>query len=249
MDNHQYAFKGPLKFHCAWYCPFAQRAWMTLLHKGIDFEYIEVDPYRQSRWWLEISRNSAKVPVIEAVDPDEGKRTTIIDSIRIVEYLEDLVPDTHSILPRDPNERAEHRFWMDHINTRIVPYIYRFLQAKDAGEYRNESREAMVEGLRELTGVMSSSGPFFNGTRIGAVDILLIPFAYRIDALLGHYRDFNLPNTGNPWSRYRRWYDSMLETSVFRATATDHANYRERLIEFYYTYSLGQGQADVIETG
>ena len=31
-------------------------------------------------------------------------------------------------------------------------------------------------------------------------------------------------------------------------TSTDHDDYRQRLIEFYYPYSLGQGQADVTET-
>ncbi len=221
---------------------------MTLLHKRLDFKYVEVDPYRKSRWWLEISQNSAKVPVIEQSNVNEAGKTTIIDSTRIVEYLDDLAPDINPILPKNPNERAEHRFWMNHINTRIVPYFYRFLKAKGAGEYRDASREGMVEGLHELLAVMSSSGPFFNGTRIGAIDILLIPFAYRIETLLGHYRGFTLPTTGEFWSRYRNWYESMLETTVFRATSTDHDNFRQRLIEFYYPYSLGQGQEDVTET-
>ncbi|MBV2127308.1 MAG: glutathione S-transferase N-terminal domain-containing protein [Candidatus Thiodiazotropha endolucinida] len=52
----------PLKFYSAWYCPFAQTAWMALLYKQLDFEYIEVDPYQKSQWWLEISRNSAISP-------------------------------------------------------------------------------------------------------------------------------------------------------------------------------------------
>jgi glutathione S-transferase len=34
-----------MKLYTAWYCPFAQRAWMTLVHKNINFDYIEVDPY------------------------------------------------------------------------------------------------------------------------------------------------------------------------------------------------------------
>lgn len=63
METREKSLKAPLKFYSAWYCPFAQRAWMTLLHKGLVFEYIEVDPYRKSRWWLEISQNSAKVPL------------------------------------------------------------------------------------------------------------------------------------------------------------------------------------------
>ena len=52
-----------MKFCSVWYCPFAQRAWITLLRKRLDFEYIEVEPYRKSAWWLEISQNSAKVPL------------------------------------------------------------------------------------------------------------------------------------------------------------------------------------------
>jgi glutathione S-transferase len=34
-----------MKLYNAWYCPFAQRAWMALVYKGIDFEYVEVDHY------------------------------------------------------------------------------------------------------------------------------------------------------------------------------------------------------------
>ena len=45
-----------LKLYSAWYCPFAQRAWMTLLLKQIDFEYIEVDPYQETEWWSDTSR-------------------------------------------------------------------------------------------------------------------------------------------------------------------------------------------------
>ena len=99
MENAQHAVTQPLQIYSAWYCPFAQRAWMALLHKGLDFEYIEVDPYRESIWWLRISRNRAKVPVI--------------DSTRILEYLEDRVPERNPLYPGDAKARAELRFWSD----------------------------------------------------------------------------------------------------------------------------------------
>ena len=86
-----------MQFYCAWYCPNAQRAWMALLHKGLDFEYIEVDPYRESTWWLRISRDRAKVPVIISPAGDMNGPTTVIDSTRVLEYLEDLVPDRHPL--------------------------------------------------------------------------------------------------------------------------------------------------------
>ncbi|MGB5451133.1 MAG: glutathione S-transferase family protein [Sedimenticolaceae bacterium] len=247
MESHQQAAAAPLKFYSAWYCPFAQRAWMALLHKEIPFEYIEVDPYRKSRWWLEISRNRAKVPVIVAPAGNATGSTTVIDSTRIVEYLEDLEPHVNRLFPCDPNEKAEHRFWVDHINERVVPYLYRYLEAEQPGEYRDTSQEALLEGVRELSNAMSPTGPFFNGTALTAVDLLLIPFAYRIDALLGHYRDFSLPTAGASWSRYQRWYESMCGTAIFQGTLKDPDHYRQRLIEHYLPYSQGKGQKDVTE--
>ena len=92
---------------------------------------------------------------------------------------------------------------------------------------------------------MNTAGPYFAGDSLGAVDIALIPFAYRIDVLLGAYRDFELPREGRTWQRYRLWYDAMLEHPAFRTTAFDQGDYEQRLIDHYYPYSLGEGQNDV----
>ena len=173
--------------------------------------------------------------------------TTVIDSTRILEYLEDLVSDRNLLYPGDANARAELRFWGDHINERIVPYVYRFLEAHDPGEYRDDSRKALLEGLEELADAMSPEGPYFSGSALTAIDIMLMPFAYRIDALLGHYRDFSLPTAGETWSRYRRWYENMRNTPIFQGTLSDPENYRQRLIEHYLPYSQGKGQQDVTD--
>ena len=229
-----------LKLYCAWYCPFAQRAWMGLLHKALAFEYIEVDPFRETEWWLKISRGRSTVPVIVTQDDPESEETTIIDSTRIVEYLDDLVPDVHPLYPATPNEKAEARFWIDHVNERVVPNIYRFLGADKPGEDRDKSRAALLEGMQTLVETMSATGPYFYGSTISAMDLVLVPFAYRIDALLGHYRDFSLPEAGAAWSNYHRWYGAMCETDMFRKSATDHADYRSRLIKHYLPYSQGK---------
>ncbi len=136
-----------LKLYSAWYCPFAQRAWMALLHKQIEFEYIEVDPYQETDWWKETSRGLNLVPVIVVDADDPLKTSTIVDSTRVLEYLEDHKPNNYPLFPTNPEERAETRFWMDHINQRIVPYIYRFLEAEEPGDYRNESRDALIQGI------------------------------------------------------------------------------------------------------
>lgn len=62
--------------------------------------------------------------------------TTIVDSARILEYLEDVAPETNPIFARDPNRRAEQKYWIDHIGNQITPYLYRFLKASEPGAYR-----------------------------------------------------------------------------------------------------------------
>jgi len=232
-----------MKLYSAWYCPFAQRAWMALVHKGIDFEYIEVDPYDKSEWWLDISRGAALVPVVVQSNNDGGE-TTIVESNRILEYLEDYNPEKTPIFSGNPNQRAEQKYWMDHISNKITPYFYRYLKTPEAGNQQDESRDKMLEGLMAITRAMSSEGPYFSGERLSAVDIALFPFAYRINSLLGHYRNYALP-TGGTWERYRRWYDAMLGVPAFKATATDHLEYENRLVAHYLPYSRGEGQTDV----
>ena len=228
-----------MKLYNAWYCPFAQRAWMALVHKGIDFEYVEVDPYDSTDWWIEVSRGAELVPVLVQANNNGVGETTIVESNRILEYLEDFMPGTNSIFASDPLERAEQKYWMDHIGNKITPYSYRFLKASEAGEHRDESRESLLEGLTALVQAMESVGPYFSGDCVCAVDIALIPFAYRIDVLLGAYRDFRLPQEGEIWLRYQRWYQAMLADPAFKTTAFDQGEYEQRLIDHYFPYSLG----------
>jgi len=54
-----------LILYSAWYCPFAQRTWATLEHLGIPYDYRETDPYNKSPEWMDISRQTGQVPVLE----------------------------------------------------------------------------------------------------------------------------------------------------------------------------------------
>lgn len=228
-----------MKFYNAWYCPFAQRAWMALEHKGIDFEYVEVDPYDKTDWWIEVSRGAELVPVL--VQPnDDGGETTIVESNRILEYLEDMYSEQTPIFADHPNARAEQKYWMDHVSNKITPYFYRYLK-----DPQDESLEKLLKGLTGFIDAMSEEGPYFSGEKVSAVDIALIPFVYRIINLLGYYRDYALPTEGAQWQRFHRWYEAMLEVPSFKATATDNDDYRNRLIEHYLPYSQAEGQTDV----
>jgi glutathione S-transferase len=234
-----------MKFYSAWYCPFAQRVWMTLLHKTVEFDYIEIDPYDKTSLWLNISRGSGQVPVLEFVTNEE-KILRVINSLRIMEFIDDYYQDIDpELFPKIPEQRAEAKFWIDFISTRIIPYFYRFLKAHEAGETREVSKANMLESIGLFTQSMSDQGPYFMGSKYGAVDIAFIPFAYRIDLLLAHYRDFQLLSNLSNWKRYKYWYEAVIAEPAFVKSSTVHPNYESRLIDFYLPYSLGSGQSDV----
>ncbi|KAH0131806.1 hypothetical protein KCU67_g16715, partial [Aureobasidium melanogenum] len=44
-----------LKLFGSCFCPFVQRVWISLEMKGLDYQYIEVDPYKKPQQLLEVN--------------------------------------------------------------------------------------------------------------------------------------------------------------------------------------------------
>ena len=56
-----------------------------------------------------------------------GEERPVYESLICNEYLEDAYPNTPSLLPKNPVERARARIIMDRFNSRFTPHFYRFL--------------------------------------------------------------------------------------------------------------------------
>jgi glutathione S-transferase len=84
-----------------------ERVSLALAHKGLDVEYVEVEPDDRSRV-REISGQD-RVPVLV-----EDERV-VADSTAIFEYLEDRYPDP-PLYPLDEARRAEARLFVDWFN-------------------------------------------------------------------------------------------------------------------------------------
>ena len=105
----------------------------------------------------------------------------------------------------------------------------------------------MIDELHQFAQAIDHRGPFFNGGQISAVDIALIPFAYRINLLLQHYRRFKLPENSAAWQKYLHRYQANIETLALFTNTVSQDNYQQRLIDFYLPYSQGGGQQDVTQ--
>lgn len=47
VEQHQGT--NELVFYAGWFCPFVQRAWITLEEKGVPYQYKEVNPYKKEK--------------------------------------------------------------------------------------------------------------------------------------------------------------------------------------------------------
>ncbi|KXJ93468.1 glutathione S-transferase [Microdochium bolleyi] len=157
-----------LKLYGGWFCPFVQRAWITLHEKNVPHQYVEVNPYRKTPELLALNPRglvpTLAVPVSETVGVTAGGeqavenggrvRKPLAESAVICEYIDEAYASFGAqdaqfgpgLLPglSEPYERARCRLWIDHINSKIVPGFYRLLQhtpEKD-GEYTLEEARA-----------------------------------------------------------------------------------------------------------
>ncbi|MFT5259150.1 MAG: glutathione S-transferase [Cryomorphaceae bacterium] len=162
-----------MKLYSAWYCPFAQRAWHALLQQCIGFEQIEVDPHNKREQWLSISRQTGQVPVVNLADAD-GSDLTVVDSNRIVEFLDNAYPRDIPLFSSSASDQVEQKYWIDTVGSQIIPYFYRFLKTSELGDYQDQSRDKMIQGTMAFTRAMSPDGPYFSGEHFGAVDIAFI---------------------------------------------------------------------------
>lgn len=230
--------------YSAWYCPFAQRTWAALEYLEIPYEYRETDPYHKSPEWMDVSRGTGQVPVL-GISAENGALSHVPGSLRSLEYLDDAQEDGKALFTTGASARADARYWLDIQGVAIVPYFYRFLKADRDSLEADQARDELLKGLKMFAEAMPSHGPYFTGDTPTVVDFALAPFALRIELLLKHYKELDLPTTGESWARYAVWWAAIKAHPAFLNTMPELETYDARLIEFYLPYSKGGGQKDV----
>ncbi|CAM0876670.1 unnamed protein product [Alopecurus aequalis] len=152
----------------AWASPFGQRSRIALEEKGLPYEYVEGDLAAKSDLLLRSNPIYKKIPVVL----HDGR--AIIESLIILEYLDEAFPDTRSLLPTDPYERARARFWADYVDKKFYGCGSHLYMLKE--EPLMQPKEEMVEILKTLEGELGEK-EFFGGEHgFGFMDVTLMPF-------------------------------------------------------------------------
>ncbi|KZF26392.1 hypothetical protein L228DRAFT_264793 [Xylona heveae TC161] len=200
-----------LKLFGGCFCPFVQRVWISLELKGIQYQYIEVDPYKKPQSLLEVNPRGL-VPALRHGD------WGCYESTVLMEYLEDLSTDHALLPPNDPQRRAYSRLWSDHINRHIIPGFYRVLQAQEMEKQIEHAGNLKTE-ISKLVEASDPEGPFFLGPAISFVDVQFAPWILRLRLVLKPYRGWPDPEEGSRWSKWVKAIEA--HEAVKATTSTD----------------------------
>ena len=147
-----------------------ERVALALAHKGIDVEWVEVDPDDRS----EVARVSGQELVPVLVDGDR----VVADSTAILEHLEERFPE-RPLYPADPARRTELRLFVDWFN-RVWKRPPNLIVAEEGKAKPDRERIAELEGriadaLPRFEALLADRD-FLFGHELSAADVVAFPF-------------------------------------------------------------------------
>jgi glutathione S-transferase len=139
-----------------------ERVSLAAGHKGIEIEWVDVDPDDRSP--VEAVSGQPLVPVLVAEDGD-----VVADSPAILEWLEASCPEP-PLLPRDSARRAEMRIFVDWFNR-----VWKRAPNEIADHGATDGLVADMRGAVELFEALLSGREYLFG-EFGLADVIAFPF-------------------------------------------------------------------------
>jgi glutathione S-transferase len=194
-------------------CPYAQRARMALIEKGLSFRLTEIDSGNKPGRFKEVSPYG-KVPALRHGD------AVVYESRIVNEYLDEAFPEP-PLLPRTPAARAQARIWIDYCDSQLVPAMSAFLADRRDPEKQIRNREVLgqrflfieEQGLRKL-----SDGPYWLGDKVSLVDLQFMPMFERLPC---YGEQWNAPTT-RAYPRLHAWIAAMKDRPSYQQTARSY---------------------------
>lgn len=103
-----------------WPSMFGMRTKIALAEKGVEYEYKETDPWVKTPLLIEMNPVHKKIPVLI----HNGK--PICESLIQIAYIDEVWSDAYPILPSDPYEKSQARFWGEFIDRKVQSQLLFF---------------------------------------------------------------------------------------------------------------------------
>jgi glutathione S-transferase len=155
-----------------WLSPYSVRIQDALNLKGVEYEYYEEDLANKSHLLLQYNPVTGKVPVLV------HNEKPLFESLVILEYIDETWNSSYPILPKDPLQKANARFWAKFIDEKCNVALIKTIWS--LGEQHEKDR-AEAEDLLKVLEAQLHGKKFFGGDGVGMVDIVgnYVAFWYR----------------------------------------------------------------------
>jgi glutathione S-transferase len=165
-----------------WISPFGIRVRIALAQKEIEYEYKEENLSDKRPLLLQMNPVKKQIPVLI----HHGK--PVCESLIIVQYIDEVWNQKSPLLPSDPYQRAQARFWADFVDKKI--YSLGRQVCLSTGEAQEAAKKELLDSFKLLEGELGQK-PYFGGETLGFVDVALIPF-YTWFSLYEHCGNFTM---------------------------------------------------------
>ncbi|KAK7334943.1 hypothetical protein VNO80_26712 [Phaseolus coccineus] len=150
-----------------WASMFGMRVRIALAEKSVKYELKEENLRDKSPLLLQMNPIHKKIPVLI----HNGK--PICESAIIVQYIDEVWNHNPPLMPSDPYERAQARFWVDYIDKKVYD-TWRKMWLSSGEEHETWKKE-LISIFKQLEETLGDK-PFYGGDTFGFVDVGLIPF-------------------------------------------------------------------------
>jgi len=255
-----------IKFYSAWFCPYAQRAWLALEHHEIPFEYIESllvnknqleghHGYDKNPRLLELNPKGLvptlefPLDIMESCSVEQKDKLKIVKDVAVLMESIDCIEFLNSMANKGADNKQEDLIpdpsFLSNaniLNQHICSAFYKVLMKPN----REEQKEAFVLFAGSLSDFISQvqEGGYYKSTSPTIVDFTVIPWILRLP-LLKHYRPmFQLEEcmSDDSFEKLTAYVERIRELPAVKKTLWKDEN---AFIEVYRRYADGTAQSQV----
>lgn len=158
-----------------WVSLCTHRVRWALRLKGIPYQYKEEDIFNKSPVLLTLNPVYGKVPILV------HHGNPLPESQIIIEYIDETWKHGPTLLPQDPYERAQARFWQRFADENILEATWCLMFLK--GEKQEKAVKAAMEVFAKIEEKLVEGGRrFFGGDSIGYLDFVMAYISYIVPA-------------------------------------------------------------------
>ncbi|KAJ4801741.1 Glutathione S-transferase family protein [Rhynchospora pubera] len=190
-----------------WASPFTKRVEWALKLKGIEYEYMNENiPFSTSEELLRLNPVTKKIPVLV----HNGK--PLAESLVIIEYIDETWKEGYSIMPKDPYDLAQARFWAkfaDDKGTMSLLHVF-----SKEGEVQQKAVEEAREVFKTLEQALEGK-KFFGGDCINYLDLAIGWYAFWLP-IIEETANVSMVDDANA-PLLKAWFGRFLEVDVIKS--------------------------------